>query len=693
MTIYHWVKNYSMKISFIFFITLSIFIKIKAQDKKPITHEDMWMMKRVGAPAMSPDGSKVIFSVTEPSYDEKEQINDIWIVSTDGNSEPRKLTAGKAGESSYSWSPDGKYIAFIAKRDGEEESQIYTMNIEEGGEAQRLTKLSTGTSSPKWSPDGKMILFNSSVFQNCYVDSCNKKMIEEKKKIKYKARVYTTFPIRSWDKWLDEKQTHAFVQEVHPDSAARDIFADVSISKLEGFNYSNAIWTKEGKEILFVASTDANTAAYQETSHHFYKVSMYGGDAIQLTSGKKDFSNPVFSKEGNELYCLQSDNNNNKIYNENKLTKYSWPEMKNELQLGKELNGPIQNIFVDQKEVFVNSENQGRDLIFKMKNDGSNFELLSKTNDGSYSNLNVAKNQPTILVSNYESTIMPPEIVKINSDGSHTFLTKFNSDKLSKLDLQNGEIIWFTSSRGKKIRSMMIKPSGFDAQKKYPLFVVMHGGPAGSWKENWSYRWNYQLLAKPGYVLLLTDYTGSTGYGEKFAHDIQFDPFRGPGQEINEAAADAIKRFSFIDGKKQAAGGASYGGHLANWMQATTTHYKCLISHAGLVNSVSQWGTSDDIFGREMMNGSTPWMQSKTWKEQNPYNYAENFKTPMMVTVGENDFRVPINNSIENWNILQRQKVPSKLIVFPEENHWILKAENSRFFYQEVHAWLEKYLK
>jgi dipeptidyl aminopeptidase/acylaminoacyl peptidase len=239
----------------------------------------------------------------------------------------------------------------------------------------------------------------------------------------------------------------------------------------------------------------------------------------------------------------------------------------------------------------------------------------------------------------------------------------------------------------------MIKPPGFDATKKYPLFVVIHGGPAGSWKESWSYRWNYQLLAKPGYVLLMTDFTGSTGYGEKFSQDIQFDPFRGPAQEINEAAADAIKRFSFIDGTKQAAGGASYGGHLANWLQATTTHYKCLISHAGLVNSISQWGTSDYIFGREVMNGGTPWSKSKVWKEQNPILFADNFKTPMLVTIGELDYRVPLNNSIENWNILQRQKIPSKLIVFPDENHWILKGENSRFFYQELQDWLAKYLK
>ena len=239
---------------------------------------------------------------------------------------------------------------------------------------------------------------------------------------------------------------------------------------------------------------------------------------------------------------------------------------------------------------------------------------------------------------------------------------------------------------------MLVQPAGFDPSKKYPLFVVMHGGPAGAWKDNWGYRWNYHLLAAPGYIVLLTDYTGSTGYGEKFSQEIQLDPLKGPADEINEAADEAIKRFPFIDASRQAAGGGSYGGHLANWMQASTTRYKCLIAHAGMVNSESQYATSDFMYDREVMNGGAPWMQTPAWKEQNPIRFAQKFATPVLITGGEKDFRVPINNSIENFAVLQRLKIPSKLIVFPEENHWILNAENSRFWYREVQAWLKKYL-
>jgi|APTNR8051073442_1049403.scaffolds.fasta_scaffold00093_52 dipeptidyl aminopeptidase/acylaminoacyl peptidase len=681
-----------MKRLFILFLITISSVSI-AQTKKPITHEDMWLMKRVAAPAVSPDGKWVIFGLTEPSYDEKEQVNDVWIVSTDGSGSPRKLTAGKAGESGYAWSPDGKYIAFVAKRDGEEESQIYLLNFKEGGEAQKLTSLSTGASSPKWSPNGKMILFNSNVFPKVYVDSLNKKMIAEKKKIKYKARVYTSFPIRDWDHWRDEKQTHAFVQSIEGGSQARDIFTDVAISKLEGFQFYNATWSNDNAEIVFAASTDFNTGAYQESSSHLYKVSVSGGDATKLTSDKNDYANPQFTPDGKYLLSYTSANNNYKIYNLNRLVRYDWPSMQGRTIISDKLDRPINNYATYQDQIYMSVEDQGRDKIFSLSINGGEPKVLSQATTGCHTGVSVSTGSELVIVSNYESASMPAELVKLGAEGKNISLTKFNEAALASLDLQPVEEVWFTSSRGKKIRSLIVKPAGFDPAKKYPLFVLMHGGPAGAWKDNWGYRWNYHLLAKPGYVMVLTDYTGSTGYGEKFSQDIQYDPFKGPANEINEGAADAIKRFSYIDASKQACGGASYGGHLANWMQATTTHYKCLISHAGLVNSISQWGTSDGIYGREVMNGGAPWTQAKVWKEQNPFLMAAKFKTPMLVTVGELDYRVPLNNSIENWHILQRQKIPSKLIVFPEENHWILKAENSRFFYKEVHAWLEQYLK
>lgn len=670
---------------------LLLFAPAMAQEKKKITHEDLWLMKRVGAPEVSPDGKWVVFNVTEPSYTESETVNDLWIVPADGSAAPRRLTSGKSAEGGYQWSPDSKYLAFSARREGDESGQIYLLNVKEGGEAQRFTNVSTGAGSPKWSPDGKMILFSTSVFPGAFSDSANKKIADERKKIKYKARVYTQFPIRNFDRWLDDKQPHMYVQAIGSETA-RDLLSDVALAKQEGFFLGSAVWSPDSKSIVFVATTQRGTSAYQETVTNLYSVPVSGGDAKLLTNDKDSYGSPQFSPDGKYLFATSSAANNNKVYNLDYLTRFEWPSMQSKTILAKQMDRPINSYVIVGNTIFFASESEGRDRLYSLPVSGGNPELLSKANAGSYSGIAVS-DDGKVIVASYESAAAPAEIVRLNTNGSHTAITKFNTDKLSKLDLQPIEEIWTTSSRGKKIHSWIVKPAGFDASKKYPLFVVIHGGPASAWKDNWGYRWNYHLLAAPGYVLVLTDYTGSTGYGEKFAQDIQFDPFKGPADEVNEAAADAIKRFAYIDGSRQAAGGASYGGHLSNWLQGTTTHYKALISHAGLVNSEAQWGTSDGIYHREVMAGGPPWEQSKTWIEQNPIRLAKNFRTPVLVTVGELDYRVPINNTLEYWAALKRMKVPSKLIVFPEENHWILRAENSKFFYQQLHEWLATYVK
>jgi dipeptidyl aminopeptidase/acylaminoacyl peptidase len=254
------------------------------------------------------------------------------------------------------------------------------------------------------------------------------------------------------------------------------------------------------------------------------------------------------------------------------------------------------------------------------------------------------------------------------------------------------------SPKGWPIHNLLVRPPGFDPKRKYPLFAMIHGGPAPQFKDQWVLRWNYHLFAAPGYVVLLTNYSGSSGYTEVFGQAIQLDPLRGPGGEINDAVDAAIQRFPFVDGTRLAAGGASYGGHLANWLQATTTRYRCLISHAGLINLETQWATSDTMFSRELTNGGPVWEQGPVWREQNPVRLAGNhakgtgWVTPVLVTVGELDYRVPANNAYEYWGYLQRLRVPSRLLSFPDENHWILKGENSRFWYGEVHAWLAKWL-
>jgi len=687
------IKSKNMK-KFYFFnllMFLSVFMSFsQKQNLKVMSHEDMILLKRVGAPKISPDGKWVIYSMMIPSYNTEENSTDLYLVPIDGSMEPRKLTNSKSAESDYFWHPSDKKIYFTSKREGDEIAQLYSLDLDFGGEAQRLTNLSSGVASPKISSDGKKILFTSKVFPGAFTDSTNKKITEDKKKLKYKARVYTTFPIRYFDKWLDEKQDHLFLLTLGKESTPIDLFKQVSLVESKGFQMGTFTFSPENESVIFTATIDYHTSAFQNPTSKIYQLSLSGGVERLIKNDAWDYSQVQFSQDGKYLLALGS-LDDKKIYNLAHLLRFNWPSMTAKIDLLAQLDRPINGFDTKENSLVVSIEDQGVDRIIQIDLQSGNVENVIGGDKGSLTNVSLSNN-PAVFAYSYEHLSAPSEVYS-SIHKTPKSLSKANDDALSKLDVAAPAIFWTQTSRGKRIRSMLLKPAGFDSSKKYPLFVLMHGGPAISFKDVFGFRWNPYVLASTKYVIVMTDYTGSVGYGEKFAQDIQFDPFKGPGQEIIEASKDAIKRYSFIDETRQAAGGASYGGHLANWMQATTTHFKCLISHAGLMNSEEQWGTSDVIWGRELMNGGAPWVPTKTWKEQNPMRFAANFKTPILLTVGENDFRVPINNTLTNWSILQRLKIPSKLIVFPEENHWILKPENSRFHYSEIMNWLDGYLK
>ena len=707
------IKSYQTGFLHLFIIAVTIIsssglrLRANAQTvsgKNPLTHEMMWLMKRVGAPNPSPDGKWVVFSLVEPAYDEKDQVSDLWIVPADASSRPRRLTFSKSGESGVAWSPDSQRLAFSAKREGDDVSQIYVLDIAAGGEAVRVTSVSAGARTPVWRPDGRALAFTGTVFPGAVDEETNKKIAAERKAQKYRARVYESFPVRNWDKWLEDTQGHIFVQSLEPGAKAKDLLAGTKLVAGRGFagrvtdsgEEFDAAWTPDGEALIFVATTRRDRAAYANTNSALFQVAATGGEPRQLTTGDDSFSHPVFSPDGKALYAIFNVETNGKVYNLDRLARFNWPGMGQPAILTANFDRAVGSFALtpDGRSIYFTAEEAGNEKLYTLPATGGEVRLALDMTRGVYTNLRIPqKASSTILIANWESAMNPPEVFRLDLNSkTQQPLTNFNADRVAQIDWQPVRHFWFTSKAGKRIHSMVALPPAFDENKKYPLLVVMHGGPHSMWRDNWGLRWNYYLLARPGYVVLLTNYSGSTGFGEKFAQSIQGDPFVGPGREINEAADETIRLFSFVDGTRQAAAGASYGGHLANWMQATTTRYKCLISHAGLINLESQWGTSDTIYSREINNGGPVWEQGTVWREQNPIRFAANFKTPILLSVGENDFRVPLNQTLENWSVLQRLRIPSRLIVWPEENHWILKGEDSRYFYQEVHAWLKKYL-
>lgn len=679
-------------------------VAASAAGKVPITHETLWMMKRVGAPVVSPDGAWVVYSLNEPSYEADKAVTDLWIVPADGSAAPRRLTSGKGGESDAAWSPDSRRIAFVAKRDGDDAPQVYILDLA-GGEAVRATSVSTGASNPQWRPDGQAILFESSVFPDAKDDAANRSDAAAIKARKYNVRVYEHFPIRYWNQWIDEKRPTIMVQPLADGAVARDIIAPTRLAAQEGFFGSaqgdggatlSPAWSPDGREIVFIATTERWNAAFARVNYKLYRIAAEGGEPKPVTEEAGEYSDPTFTPDGRTLLFTHNVQGQ-EVYDLPRLAKVGWPAggAITTLTAGFDRAPARFAVTPDSRQIYMLVPEAANENIYRLGIDGGKPELVIAPRTGGYTSLVIPdKAKQLRLIAGYGSSVSPVEIVRVDpAKKSHANLTSVNTALAATIDWSSPEHFSFTSRKGRTIHSMIVTPPAFDPKKKYPLLVIIHGGPASSNADQIGLRWNYHLLAAPGYVVLLTDYTGSTGYGEQFARAIKLDPLRGPAEEIDEAVNEAAKRYAFIDAGNACAGGASYGGHLTNWIEATTTRYKCLVSHAGEVDLLTQWGTSDFNYGREVSSGGPPWGDSKVWRDQSPITYGADWKTPMLMSIGERDYRVPLANTLEAWSTLQRMQVPSRLLVWPDAWHWITKPEDSRQFYKEVQAWLGHYLK
>ena len=668
--------------------------------KRPITHEDIWTMKRIGDVAVSPDGKSIVFLLTEPSYDAAKTSADLWLVPADGSAPPRRLTFTKPPESSPVWSPDGSRLAFITKREGDEASQVYILPLN-GGEAQRVTDVPGGASNPQWRPDGNAISFESAFDP----------IADQRKQRKSSARTYDAMPVRFWNVWLDEKRPHIFVQDLAEGAKPVDLLKGTKFADSPGFagifedtggSSLQSVWAPDGKSLVFAAFWNRNEMMSTETEAALYSLSATGGEPQQLTPKGQSYFRPRFPAHGDGLFALQTRRATpgGRLYSLTRLVRLGWPAT------GQTSAQPVVltdawdrsvggfSLSHDGRTIYISAEDDGFNQLFQLAVAGGTAERLFKVERGSYTGV-----QPVDggLIALYQTAAEPNEIVRLNTSAAsgavpHTMITNFNAEVAAQLDAPPPIHFWFTAKDGRHIHNIMFLPPKFDASKHYPLVIFPHGGPNGMSTDNFSARWNSYLLTSPGYVVLETNYMGSTGFGEKFADDIERDVLRGPAKEILEAITEAVTRYPYIDEKRQAAAGASYGGYLMNWFMGHTNQFKCIIDHAGAANNESQYGSNDGGIDRELRMGVPIWEKGGQWIDQSPFRYSGAYKTPTLITDGELDYRVPITESITTFKILQRRGVPSRLVVFPDEGHWILKGENSRQHMQEVLAWLQKYL-
>jgi dipeptidyl aminopeptidase/acylaminoacyl peptidase len=681
-----------------------------SESRRPVTHQDLWEMSRLGTPVLSPDGTRAVVQVTEPVYEADGTVSDLWLIDVTGQSAPRRLTSDPGPESDPAWSPDGTRIAFAAKRGDDEVSQIYLLDATRPGEALKLTALSTGAAVPRWSPDGERVAFESRVYPAAADDEANEKEKTRREELGYNATAYDIFPIRQWDRWRDDLQTRLFVQEARAGAEARDLLAGTSLVAGPGYGGVPSLsgeslvaqWTPDGSGLVFSATTNLDEAARAPTRYHLFHVNADadGGPPTALTAGP-DYSchSARFSPDGRALFCLYVPVNE-MAYNQTELARYDWPRSgkpsdfrADATLLTDGLDREIREFAIasDSERVYLTAFDHGRVRLYQANADGSGpVTALNAESGGVFAGPVAAGGR---LVARWEDAVNPAEIVRIDGkSGTHARLTDFNVERAARLDRPAFREFWFESRHGRQIHSFVTLPPGFDEDRKYPVITLIHGGPHASSLDADHIRWSPHLLAAPGYVVIQTDYTGSLGYGEAFAQAIDGDPLKTPADEINEAVDEAIRRYSFIDADRQAAAGASYGGHLVNWLQGTTRRYRTLIGHAGLVSLEGQWSTSDAIYHRELRNGGPPWGDSPVWEEQSPASYAANFATPMLLTIGEKDYRVPVNQTIAMWTYLKRNNVPGRLVVFHDANHWIMNGAEARYFWSEVHEWLARYL-
>ena len=657
--------------------------------KHPITFDDMIKLHRISEPQVSPDGKWVAYTVATPDMDANRNASNIWLVSTSGGHAVQLTQSGK--DTSPVWSPDGKTIAFLSARGGD--SQVYLLSMD-GGEPQKLTKLSTGADIVKWSPDGKTIAFTSLVYPDCKDDECNKKRDEERENNKVKAHVAEHLLYRHWLHWNDGKRSHLFVMAADGSGAARDLTAaaDYDVPPDERGGPGDIAFSPDGKEICFTAVTDKMEAI--STNADLFLVPVTGGEAKRITTQPGFDGNPVYSPDGKSI-----------AYHSQLTPEYESDRWR--VMLYERGSGKIENLSEgfdrsandlawspDSGTIYFTAEDQTQQPIFAMKAraDATPKKIIADTYNSAIS---LSADGKT-LVFDRTSLTMPAEVFAAASDGSSARqLTHQNDAIRAGLEMNAPETFWFDGAEGAKVQAMLIRPPKFDAAKKYPLLVLLHGGPQTMWSNAWGYRWNAEVFSGAGYVTLMINRRGSTGYGQKFTDEITNDWGGRAYVDVMDGVDAALKKYPFLDPARMAAAGGSYGGYMADWIATHTGRFKAIVSHASTYNEVSMYATEELWFDEHDMQG-TPWTNPESYKKWSPSTFAAElgkFKTPTLVIAGERDYRVPYTQSLEFFSALQRQGVPSKLVIFPDEGHWILKPQNAQFWYRTFLDWLAAYVK
>jgi dipeptidyl aminopeptidase/acylaminoacyl peptidase len=646
-----------------------------------LTAEKMWALKRLGDPAITPDGATAVVPVTRYDVAENKGFTDLWLVPVAGGP-ARQLTSDKASDTQPTVSPDGKWIAFVSKRGDDPENQIYVIAVD-GGEAQRVTNLPTGASVPKWFPDSKRIAFVSSIWTDLtrWEDQAARK--KERAESKMTARVWSRAPISYFDHFLDDREPHLFSIGVDGnDLTAITRLSGFHLSRSEVDGYSYDI-SPDGLEVAFAADVDRSGI---ESNFDVILVAACGCKPPRnLTqTNKADDVSPVYSPDGRRLAFTQQ--RTQKFYADRHRLMIHDRQAGTTTGASEDFDLSVDGLVWERgsRSLLGSIDAQGARHVYRFRLDGAAPARI--TQGASFASLAVARNGKAV-VAMRQSFVEPPTLVSLTRTGTPTKLSTFNDEALAAIDQGRFESVTYKGARDADIQMWVVYPPGFDATRKYPALMLLHGGPHNAAIDAVQWRWNAQVFAAWGYVVTWHNFHGSSGFGNEFTDSINPDRISLPYEDTIKAAAWLASR-PFIDPDRMVAAGGSYGGSLAATLLGREHPFKALVAHAAVYNSFTQIGAD---YGAEKERFFNFWDRPEEFARYSPHSSAGNFKTPTLVIHGQNDLRVPVNHGIELFNTLQTRGVPSRLVYYPDENHWILKPQNSLFWYQTVRDWVAQY--
>ncbi len=681
--------------------------------KQPYTIEESFAVKQISDPQTSPDGTWIAYTVGAPNFEQNQVISHIWIVSSHPGSKPRQLTTGEKGESRPRWSPDGEWIAFTTTRSGS--SQIWAMPAF-GGEAVQISDLSTGAKNHIWSPKGNMLAFVSDVYPDCEDDEANKKKKEEIKTSGVAAKVIDQLLYRHWAEWRDGKRTHLFTIPFNPQNPAIEKAKDLTPGNYDAPPFSLGgptlyAFSPDGKEIAYTRGADPSVEAWS-TNASVWLVSVERGEAQNLTAENKGWNgSPIFSPDGNTIAYRSQE----KDGYESDIFRLFLYDRKTGTTREYFSDDPLsaQDLLWVESDLYVATDNPGSATVKIEKRDAPfrSAYLIPAFREGLFSCLSASRDGK-VIVALCQSLNRAPEIYRMefeefstekgkilrsakerSNQWKMTQLTHTNDAFFASHEMPSFESITYKGAQDKDIQAWLVKPPGFDRKKKYPFLLWIHGGPQRAWTGDFSGRWNPLLYAAAGYVVMMPNPHGSTCFGHEFTAQISGD-WAGACYEDVMKAADWAVAEGLADPEKMGAAGGSFGGYMVNWLLGHTDRFKAFVSHAGVYNLESMYGVTEELWFPEWDLKGTPWDDPEgLYAKFSPHKFAARFKTPTLVIHGELDFRVPVAEGFQLFTALQRQGVPSRLLYYPDEGHWITKPKNSKLWNETVLGWFDRYVK